>query len=175
MESASATISFIPIPDIILNKTVGFNPAACAASANIIVPRGGGTVYYCYEVTNTGNITLSLHDVVDERLGSVISNVTYELGPGDSVDSVSLGVVASDFITENTTSAGTWTAYNVGPVNVVSATASTNANLDSLYRLYLPAVRKVPATTAQLPVLWLAPLVFFIPAFGIVTRRRWRR
>jgi hypothetical protein len=54
-------------PGIAMTKTVGLVPDVCATTDNITIPAGyGGTdVYYCYQVTNTGDITLPLHTLDD--------------------------------------------------------------------------------------------------------------
>ena len=59
-------------PSIVLNKTVGTDPLACATTDEIVLPPGGGEVIYCYEVTNTGDLTLNLHDLDDSELGNLL-------------------------------------------------------------------------------------------------------
>ena len=66
--SALVTVE-APSYAIDLVKTVGTDPSACAATNEITLPPGGGTAVYCYEVTNTGNVTLAIHDLVDDHLG----------------------------------------------------------------------------------------------------------
>ncbi len=96
---------------IALEKTVGTDSALCAASDTIEVS-SGDTVYYCYTVTNTGNITLPLHDLVDDQLGTILSGFAYDLAPGESVDTVAAGLTISATITSDTTNTATWTAYD---------------------------------------------------------------
>lgn len=107
-------------PAITLDKTVGTDPLACATTDEITLPAGGGDVTYCYEVTNTGDVTLNLHDLDDSELGSILSGLSYALAPG-----------ASAFITETTTinvttvNTATWAAYNGSPItpsDLVTAT-----------------------------------------------------
>ena len=43
------------------------------------------------------------------------------LGPGDSVDSVTLGYAPTATISADTTTSATWTAYQSGPSNVNTA------------------------------------------------------
>lgn len=103
-------------PAITLDKTVGTDVMSCATTDQITLPPGGGEVTYCYEVTNTGDVTLNLHDLDDSELGNILTGLSYALAPG-----------ASAFITETTTinvttvNTATWTAYNAGPVDVVTA------------------------------------------------------
>jgi len=82
------------------------------------------TVYYCYAVTNTGDITLGLHDLVDSELGTIFTGSSYSLTAGSSVDTVALGYSIPKVINATTTNTATWTAYNAGPVDTVEAQAS---------------------------------------------------
>ena len=50
-----------------MTKTVGLDPSVCAATDEITVTKGT-KVTYCYQVENTGNITLTLHDLTDSAL-----------------------------------------------------------------------------------------------------------
>lgn len=120
------TVAYCPTPvaTIELEKTVGTDPAACAATSSIIVP-AGTDVTYCYEVTNSGGITLTHHDLADSELGTILSGFPFELAPAASV-----------FITQsvtnvqaNVTNTATWTAYNAGPTDVVSATATADVTI----------------------------------------------
>ncbi len=72
------------IPNINLAKTVGTDPGICAATNSLAVAPGTD-VYYCYEVTNTGTITLGLHDLADDQLGTILSGFPFTLTPGASV------------------------------------------------------------------------------------------
>ncbi|MCA9972931.1 MAG: hypothetical protein KC425_22090, partial [Anaerolineales bacterium] len=115
--TAAATVNVVP-PTIALNKTVGTDPSACASSSSIVT--GPNTdVTYCYEVTNAGLITLTLHDLVDTELGTILSGLAYDLGPGASVF-----VTQTANITQTTVNTATWTAYNAGPTDVATASAS---------------------------------------------------
>ncbi|MFO7683161.1 MAG: hypothetical protein R6X34_24265, partial [Chloroflexota bacterium] len=124
-----------PAPAIELVKTVGTDPSICAGTNEIMV-QTGTEVTYCYTVENTGNVTLNNHDLDDTELGSILSGFTYALAPG-----------ASAFITETavisvtTVNTATWTAYNAGPSDVITATASATVNVIN-YPLYLPAIMK---------------------------------
>ena len=91
-------------------------------SAVAVAP--GTDVYYCYEVTNTGTITLGLHDLADDQLGTILSGFPFTLTPGASV-----WLTQTATITQPTTNTATWTAYNAGPTDVVSATASATVDL----------------------------------------------
>ena len=108
------------LPSIALTKTVGTDPASCATTTSISADYGS-TVYYCYTVENTGNVTLTHHTVTDSVLGTV-------LGPGFVYN---LASSASAFITESyvlmtdtITNDALWTAYISGTNTVATATAS---------------------------------------------------
>jgi hypothetical protein len=131
-----------PIPDIALNKTVGTEPRVCATTADITAHLNE-PVYYCYEVTNTGELTLTLHDLVDDQLGGILSGLAYALGPGQSVNTVAAGLTFSATFTETgvVTNTATWTGYNPGPVDQVSAMATATVNVER-YTIYAPMIRK---------------------------------
>src|SRR5690606_12013862 len=91
--------------NISLAKTVGTDPAGCASSDNISVPVGTEVVY-CYTVTNTGNVTLTMNDLTDSELGDLLTGHAHELLPG-----ASFYITATATIQEDTTNTATWTAY----------------------------------------------------------------
>jgi hypothetical protein len=116
------------IPGIEIVKTVGTEAGVCATTDTLTVVEGT-PVYYCYEVTNTGNVALGLHDLEDSELGSIFSGLAYDLQPGASVDTVAAGLTISATLDTTTVNTATWTAYNVGPSDVVTATASATVNV----------------------------------------------
>ncbi len=105
-------------PSIVLTKTVGIDSAVCATT-NAITVTVGTDVTYCYEVENTGDVTLNVHDLDDSELGTILSGFSYALDPG-----------ASAFLTQTVTlmattiNTATWTAYN--PPYIVDDTATYN-------------------------------------------------
>lgn len=106
------------LPEIILEKTVGFDPAGCATADDVAIPTGT-EVFYCYKVTNTGNFTLSSHDIVDSELGIIADDYRYDLSPDASTWLTKSAAV--DITTVNT---ATWTAYTPGMSEVTSDTDS---------------------------------------------------
>ena len=131
-----ATVTALPpVPSITLAKTVGTNPEVCATTDAITLPAGGSSVTYCYDVTNTGDVTLSFHDLVDTHLGALLNGYPYALAPG-----------ASAFITETTVVTGTtvngatWTASDfLTPTFTVTATDNATATV-------LPALASIALT-----------------------------
>ena len=67
------TLTVQGTPAITVAKTVGTVPGVCAATSNITVPLAT-MVYYCYTVTNTGDVTLNSHTLVDDKLGTIFTN-----------------------------------------------------------------------------------------------------
>ncbi|MBE7528546.1 MAG: hypothetical protein HND44_23745 [Chloroflexi bacterium] len=132
-------------PAIAITKTVGTAPGVCAATDTITVDEGT-TVYYCYAVTNTGNVPLGLHDLDDSELGNLFTGLAYNLLPGASVDTVAAGLTISATLNVTTTNTATWTAYNAGPINLVTATASATVNVTPVAPpfnyIYLPIILK---------------------------------
>ena len=111
-------------PTISLTKTVGTDPAICATTSAITLPTSGGDVTYCYEVTNTGPITLTLHALDDSELGMILDNFPYTLSPGASAF-----LTATATITQTTVNTATWTAYNPGPVDEATAVATATVTV----------------------------------------------
>jgi hypothetical protein len=142
-------------PSIVLTKTVGTDPSVCAGSGLItVVNQPHADVYYCYQVLNTGDVTLSVHDLVDSQLGTLLSAFPYALPPG-----------ASTFLTQNATltqttaNTATWTASLAG---IASATAGGQAAVEFQY--------------VNIPVLsrsGLALLLLVVAGAGLVLLRRY--
>jgi MYXO-CTERM domain-containing protein len=118
------------LPGIVLTKTVGVVPGVCATTSTIIVPGAGADVYYCYEVMNTGNVTLTLHDLVDDQLGQLLTGEPFSLAPGDLYDTVTGGFEFSATITQTTVNSATWTAFN-NSQETASASASALVDVSS--------------------------------------------
>ncbi len=109
------TLTVVPaIPDLSFVATVGTAAGVCAGSDTITVAPGTD-VYYCYAVTNSGNITLPLHDLSDTLAGSILNDFPFALGPGASVDTVGAGLEISATINSTTTNTGTWNAFSIDP------------------------------------------------------------
>jgi len=124
------------IPGIVLTKTVGIDPAVCATTDEIEIS-SMTDVIYCYRVTNTGNVILDLHDLVDNVVGKIYSGFAYTFQPGNSIF-----LTKTATINATTVNTATWTAYNPGPVDQVSF--SDTATVTFVYYVYLPAVLKEP-------------------------------
>jgi uncharacterized repeat protein (TIGR01451 family) len=103
-----ADIITLDMPSLIVTKTVGTNPNTCASTTEIEVVEGT-TVYYCYTVQNTGNITLTTHYLTDTVLGAILSGFAYTLTPDASVS-----ITASATLTRTTTNRAEWEAYSEG-------------------------------------------------------------
>ncbi len=114
-------------PAISVVKTVGTTSGVCATTSSITVAPGT-TVYYCYTVTNTGTVTLNLHNLVDDQLGTIFSGLNYALTPGSSVNTVAAGVSIPAVINTTTTNTATWTAFNTGQ-ETASAQASATVTV----------------------------------------------
>ncbi|MEP0775099.1 MAG: isopeptide-forming domain-containing fimbrial protein [Acidobacteriota bacterium] len=110
-------------PAISLVKTVGTAAGVCAPTSAISVAPGT-TVYYCYTVTNTGTVTLPLHDLSDDQLGTIFSGLNYVLTPGSSINTVAAGLSISALINSTTTNTATWSAYDGQQTATAQATAT---------------------------------------------------
>ncbi len=131
VDDVSLGCSAVQLPSIILTKTVGTDPAVCAPTSVITLPTGGEATY-CYKVKNTGAVTLTLHDLVDDQLGTILSGELVDLEPG-----VSAWVTRSATITQTTVNTATWTAYNPGSTAVVSSIDSATVIVPPYHIGYL--------------------------------------
>lgn len=129
------TVSQPYTPSISLVKTVGTTPGVCAPTSNITVAPGT-TVYYCYTVTNTGNVTLDLHTLVDDQLGTIFSGFNYSLAPGASVNTVAAGLSIPAVINTPTTNTATWTASTLTSGLTATATATAFVDVYTLSCMY---------------------------------------
>ncbi|MEW5986508.1 MAG: hypothetical protein AB1791_07745 [Chloroflexota bacterium] len=118
-------------PAISLDKTVGTDPGACATGDTITVP-AGTDVTYCYEVTNTGTITLTTHDLVDSELGVILSGFPYNLVPGASAF-----LTVTVQINQTTVNTATWTAHDdSGGSAEASDSATVNVEVTQCTTVY---------------------------------------
>ena len=107
-----------------VRKTVGIQPGLCStADALYVVP--GTDVQYCYQMMNTGNVTFTRHDLSDSELGVLLNDFPFSLEPEESV-TVFPGTTTVVSTVVNT---ATWTAYNPGPIDVVSDTAAATVSV----------------------------------------------
>ncbi len=78
-------------------------------------------VYYCYQIENTGNVTMTVHSLVDDQLGTLATNLAYVLPPGG----FSPQVIVPDTAVITVTNTATWTAAS-GVGYVVNTNAAYN-------------------------------------------------
>ena len=120
--------SLLPPPEggLALEATVGTEAGVCAEDSEIeTFSDAPTTVYYCYTITNTGDVSIPLHDLSDDLFGVILSGFEFDLAPDESVDTVTAGVELAYEITEATTNAATWAGFS-GPRRMASAEASTS-------------------------------------------------
>jgi len=128
----TATVTVLQ-PEVSLEKTVGTDPTTCAATDSISV-EGATDVTYCFEVTNTGNLTLTQHTLADSELGILLDNFSYSLVPGASAF-----ITSTVQITQTTVNTATWTAFNPGPVDTAEASDTATVNVTEVeFEVYLP-------------------------------------
>jgi hypothetical protein len=138
-------------PSVTLTKTVGLDPDVCAQDAVLdVMP--GTEVTYCYEVTNSGEIALGEHDLADDQLGAILEGFPYTLQPGASAF-----ITQTVALTQTTVNVATWTAYNSGPTDVVSATATAEVTVPTPSITLTKTVGLDPNQCAQTGDLTVAP------------------
>ena len=119
----SRFIEFVILPSLELRKTVGLNSSACAET-DMIGVTAGTAVTYCFTITNSTGVSLTLHDLTDSHLGSILDGFPFTLLPGASAF-----ITQTAVITQTTINTATWTAYNPGPANLVTATDTATVTL----------------------------------------------
>jgi subtilisin-like proprotein convertase family protein len=85
----------------------------------------GTDVCYFYTVENVGDVALGLHDLSDDIFGVLATGMVFDLQP------TTAGVVSYGPVTINATvtNVATWTAYNAGPIDVATNTASATVTV----------------------------------------------
>lgn len=153
-------------PSITIAQTVGTSSASCAAT-DVITVTTGTTVYYCYEITNTGGVTLTRHDLDDSELGTILADFPFTLLP-----SATAFITASNTITTTTVSTSTWTAYNPGPTDVATATDSTTVIVQVVTAVTMAGLNATGTSGVPLVGWLLAGLVALGAGLTVAYRRR---
>lgn len=149
-------------PSITLDQTVGTDPSVCAVT-DVITVTAGDTAYYCYNVTNTGAITLGMHDLDDSEWGIILDDFSFTLVPGGNAF-----ITTSAPITVTTTNIGTWTAFNVG-AETATATDTTTVNVTVPTAVQMSELGATGNTGFPLPL--LAAGAGFLALAGLLVRR----
>jgi hypothetical protein len=157
-------------PAIVLTKTVGLTAGVCASTDTINIPAGGGgtDVYYCYTVANTGDVTLNLHDLVDDQLGTLLTGYNSPLAPGGTLDTVTAGFEFSATITQTTVNSATWTAFNDSQTTASASDTATVIRDDPTSVSLSGFGEGGPSATP----IWLGALVLLVVGLGLVIRRK---
>jgi hypothetical protein len=155
-------------PAIVMTKTVGVTPGVCATTDVISVPLAGADVYYCYEVRNSGDVTLTLHDLVDDQLGTLLTGEPLNLPPGAIIDTVAAGFTFSATITQTTVNSATWTAFNNSQE---TASDSDTATVDVFGPTSVSLTGFGEGGPSATPI-WLGLLVLLVVGLGLVMRRK---
>ena len=98
---------------VTLEVTVGIdptpgNPSDSCPTTGAITVEPGQPLVYCFRITNnSATLTLTTHTLADNRLGSILTNFPFSLGPGASAFTTK---EATRYAT--TTNTATWTASN---------------------------------------------------------------
>jgi hypothetical protein len=141
-----------PETAITFDKTVGLDPGVCATT-DAIITGSFVEVVYCYFMTNTGDIALNLHDVVDSELGVLIGPAfPATVGPGGSAFFTVTAV-----ITDTVVNTAVWTAYNAGPINQASATDTATVTVAPSSIEFTKTVGTDPGVCALLDAIVVVP------------------
>src|SRR5512145_803739 len=111
-------------PGIPFDKTVGLDRSVCATGNTVALPYGGGDVYYCFRIRNTGTVTFNWHTVTDSELGNLLTAYTITVAPPESA-----WFTHTVHITQPTVNLASWTAFNTVPSETMTATASATVTI----------------------------------------------
>ncbi|MEW5986507.1 MAG: hypothetical protein AB1791_07740 [Chloroflexota bacterium] len=106
-------------PAVTLTKTVGLESNLCATGDYLVV-EPGAEVTYCYQVTNTGTMTLTTHDLVDTELGPLLTGFFYDLPPGATTL-----LTTTVTMTQTAVNTATWTASVAGGPSAAASDSAT--------------------------------------------------
>jgi subtilisin-like proprotein convertase family protein len=108
-----------PLPSIAVTKTVGLDANVCATTTTISAPYNSD-VTYCYTMVNTGNVTVTTHTVVDDKLGTLLNNFPFVVGPGNGAY-----FTVTTTITDSVTNVVTWTAFVDAQTSTAGSASAT--------------------------------------------------
>lgn len=148
-----------------VEKTVSTD-GSCGTSSTINADYNT-MVTYCYQITNTGNVTYTAHMVVDDQLGTVLPTTGYSLAPGGYFSFTQDAL----FNEETLTNVMTWTAWVSGTTVITSGTASATV-------IGQPTDVSLTSFNGDGSVVWLLPVaslaLVMVLAAAMVLRRRYQ-
>jgi hypothetical protein len=115
---------------LVLTATVGTGSDVCASTDTITVS-AGTPAFYCYQMTNQGDVYLSTHDLSDDQLGDILSDYAHDLLPGETFT-----WIESVILTRTAVGTVTWIASNAPYTFIVTDTVEAHLPV------YLPLVLK---------------------------------
>ncbi len=139
-DTTTQDFSLTPItPAITLSKTVSLDGSCGAVSEIMVLP--GTTVTYCFTVTNSGNVTFTTHDLVDDQLGVLLDDLPFVLNPGAETN-----LLASTMISATVVNTAVWTASD--GENSAEASATATVEVVAPGAIFSPASHEVGAPGA---------------------------
>jgi hypothetical protein len=108
---------------IVVTKTVGLTGNDCGTS-DVITVTAGTDVYFCFQVRNTGAVTLTHHTVVDDKIGVRLDNQIITLTP-DLASTAEAFFTAVVRINDTLFNTVTWTATDGGEIAATATDTST--------------------------------------------------
>lgn len=145
------------------------NVANCPTAGTSVTVPTGSAVYYCYQATNTGTLSLQTHNVTDTAFGApVATNLQHTLAPAAVTPWVISPAVT---VTGPTSSAATWTACSQA-TNCTGAPAGTTATASVAAGAVTAALLQAPTAVPTLDPRALALLGLLLLGVGFVAFRR---
>ncbi|MCA9990424.1 MAG: hypothetical protein KDE29_05420, partial [Anaerolineales bacterium] len=160
-------------PDLVLTKTVSTDGTCGMTSA--ITTTWGTDVTYCYSVENMGTVTATTHTLTDTVLGTLLTDVPYDLGPGDTfvyTTTVTMAAPPPPYPSD-VTNCAIWTGMDAAGAPYQSNEACATVTLQAPTDVSLSGFA---GETGR--VLWPMMLVVALVGVGaafVLRRRSWQR
>ena len=153
MDTSNAKVDVV---DISMERHVGTTAQNCHEKSELTVP-AKISVYHCYEVTNSGSITITVDRIEDALLDS-IPVLNLQIGPNETIMHGALAGSIGDVVTiARANSVHTATAYAAAAGFTVSATAHSTISALGEF-LYVPVLQTPSAFVGQ-RALWEAQAI----------------
>jgi hypothetical protein len=128
-DSKSATLNVKPLEaKIVLTKTVGTLGLPDCGVTNVITVTQGVPVYYCYTITNTGDVSVTNVSLVDDKISSPFTLSASPILPGETKQVK--GIAAT--LSTTTTNVATWTVQSIHALLSTTTFAQSLATVNVL-------------------------------------------
>ena len=163
-DSASARATSDAKVDVVavaLKRGVGTTPPNCSEQEKIFVPVGMA-VYHCYQIHNSGNVTVTVERIEDDLLDSA-PMLNLQLGPGETITHGQLAGAIGEIVTTPTAdgvhTATVYAAATASTIADITVSDTTTSSIRVLTEtLYMP-VLQTPSAFVEERALWVSQAI----------------